>query len=338
MNRAEILSKINELKNSSDSLNESNLAVSKLLNNLYISVSSDGSLGIFLENIFDDPELPKLKNIKFNKKANWKVKSLDSEYVLKQCVRVDISNVSEPEITASIIELMFENTNGSYALTDLLIALEKFKILLKSSKSSLNDNELKGIWGELWFMKEIIFRCINREELERCLDSWKGSDTAKRDFRMPNKGLVFEIKTTEKKSRVHTISSADQLTKRENEEGAYLVSIGVKREEGGASHSISSLSKLIEEKLEDSLLVDKFFNLLRERKWIKDTGNDISLVLSVGIPMHFFPFDIVPTILPLPEHITDATWVVNLNNDDAVSRMERDRIFELAIKHNMNEN
>ena len=59
-----------------------------------------------------------------------------------------------------------------------------------------------------------------RDDLERCLDSWKGSDTAKRDFRMPNKGLVFEIKTTEKKSRVHTISSADQLTKRENEEEA----------------------------------------------------------------------------------------------------------------------
>ena len=97
-------------------------------------------------------------------------------------------------IVASIIELMIEESKEPYSYSDLLLAIEKFRNLFKAPNSRLTDEELKGLWGELWFLKEVIFRCRSREEMEQCLNSWKGSELAKRDFRFPDSKIIFEIK------------------------------------------------------------------------------------------------------------------------------------------------
>jgi hypothetical protein len=309
------------------------IRVEPLLGNLYISVSSDASLGIFLKDVFDDPDCPNLENIKIHPRMNWK--GFDSEgdpILLENCVRIDISSKSDPKAVASIVELMIEEFSDPFSLTDMITAIERFRSLLRGARTPLTENELKGLWGEMWFMKELIFRTTDREQDEMCLNSWKGSDKAKRDFRMPGTKVIFEIKTTEKAARVHEISSADQLTMRKGENAAYLVSIGVKREEGGAAHSISSLVGAISERLDDELLEKKLMNLLGERKWTKDGGQDISLILSHGIPLRMFPFDSVPTILPLPEGVPDAKWMVQLDENDAIPREEQDSIFDSGIR------
>lgn len=328
-NREAILESISKLSSPDES---DKIEVEPLLGNLFLSVSSDGSLGIFLKDVYDDPDYPNLENIKIHPKMSWKGFSSDGNPItLDNCIRIDISSRSDPKPVASIVELMIEEFSEPFSLADMVTAIERFRSLLKAARTPLSDNELKGLWGEMWFMKELVFRCVDREQCERCLNSWKGSDKAKRDFRMPGTKVIFEIKTTEKGARVHEISSADQLTTKKGEKAAYLVSIGVKREEAGAAKTISSLVDAICKRLDDELLEKKMMNLLRERKWTPEGGQDISLILSTGIPLRMFPFSVVPTILPLPEGVPDAKWVVQLDDSKAISRAEQDSIYDSGI-------
>ena len=328
-NREEILESISNL---SPPVDPGKICVEKLLGNLYLSVSSDESLGIFLTDVYDNPDCPNLENIKIHAKNNWKGFDTKGDQVsLQNCIRIDISNKSDPKAVASIVELMIDEFSEPFSLTDMVTAIERFRSLLKAARTPLSDNELKGLWGEMWFMKELVFRCVDRDQCERCLNSWKGSDKAKRDFRLPGTKVIFEIKTTEKGARVHEISSADQLTIKKGEKAAYLVSIGVKREEAGAAKTISSLVDAICKRLDDELLEKKMMNLLRERKWTPEGGQDISLILSTGIPLRMFPFGVVPTILPLPEGVPDAKWAVQLDDSKAISRTEQDSIYDSGI-------
>jgi len=309
------------------------LSCKKIDVNLYITRSEDGALGIFLDGVPDDAAWPRLQNMDFYPKQRYSISTLPEgeERFLSDCVRVEVSGKADDRAVASIIEMMIEDAVAPYSSSDLLAAIERYRTLLKGSRPRLTDEELKGLWGELLFLREMVFRCKSQEQCERCLDSWKASSGAKRDFRMPNTGLVFEVKTTEKNSRTHEISSADQLTVKEGETAGYLVSIGVKREEGGMAMTISSLCETICQRLEDDALENKLRNLLNERKWTEEGGQDISLILSVGIPLKLFGFDVVPSLLPLPEGVPNASWVVQMEEDKAVSRDLRELIYDEAL-------
>jgi len=313
---------------------EETLSCRKVEANLYITRSSEGALGVFLDGVEDNPPWPRLQNIEFYPKQRYSITTLPNgeKRTLNDCVRVEIDEKADPRAVASIIEMMIEDAVAPYSSSDLLAAIEEYRTLLKGLRPRLTDEELKGLWGELLFLREMVFRCRSQEECERCLDSWKSSSGAKRDFRMPDTGLVFEVKTTEKNSRTHEISSADQLTVKEGEIAGYLVSIGVKREEGGVAMTISSLCETICRRLDDISLENKLRNLLNERKWTEEGGQDISLILSVGIPLKFFSFENVPSLLPLPEGVPNASWVVQLEDGKSISRSQQEVLYEEALR------
>lgn len=299
---------------------------------MYVSKSNDGCLGIFLDDVYDNPEPPNLENFRFFKKGYYTLSLLPDreERTLYNCVRVEINNNSDPKIICSIIELMIDESNEPFSYSDLLSAIDKFRDLFKGTRLKLTDNELKGLWGELWLLKEFIFRSTSRDEMEHCLDSWKGSNVSKRDFRFQHSKVVFEVKTTEKKSREHQISSADQVNLMRGESQGFLVSIGVRREEGPASYTIKSLYEIICDRMADRLLQKKLIELLHERKWSPHQHQDISLIVTTGIPMRLFPFESVPTILPLKAGITEASWVVQLQPQDELNKSEQDRALDVS--------
>ena len=109
------------------------ICVEKLLGNLYLSVSSDGSLGIFLTDVYDNPDCPNLENIKIHGKNNWKGFDTKGDQVsLQNCIRIDISNKSDPKAVASIVELMTDEFSEPFSLTDMVTAIERFRSLLKA--------------------------------------------------------------------------------------------------------------------------------------------------------------------------------------------------------------
>ena len=325
--RDSIVNLIDQLKGTSDVLSCKNIE-----SNLYITRSGNGALGIFLDGVSDNPDWPNLQKMMFYPKQRYSISTLPSgeKRMLTDCIRVEVDSVIDLRAVASIIEMMMEDSVHPYNGSDLQSAIERYRDLLKSSRPKLTEEELKGLWGELLFLRELIFRCKSRDSEEQCLDSWKSSANAKRDFRMPKSGIVFEIKTTEKDSRTHEISSADQLTTKAEEKAGYLVSIGVKREEGGVAMTISSIYQSIQSRL-DSELSSKLTNLLLERGWSDDGSQDISLIRSVGIPLRLFDFESVPSLLPLPDGVPNASWIVQLNDENAISRKDQELVIETSI-------
>lgn len=304
----------------------------KLFSNLYVSINKEGDLGIFLDNVDGNPEAPNLENIDFFPRMNYSMKLENGKKsVLSNCVRVEINGDTDPRTIASIIELMIDSNADPYSFDDLMGAINKYRKLLKGSRNKLSDEELKGLWGELWFLKEMIYRCSARDQIEHCLNAWKSSKNAKRDFRFPVSKIIFEIKTTEKKTRSHEISSKNQLMIQNEEKAAYIVSVGVIREDSGVSHTIDSLTKIITNKIDDKELEKKLYNLLKERGWEPENKQDISLLPSIENPMALFLFEDVPTILPLPNGVSDAKWEVELNPEKEILGRKQNEIFKMAL-------
>jgi len=304
----------------------------KLLSNLYVSINKEGDLGIFLDNVERNPEAPNLENINFFPRKNYSMKLENgSKNILSNCVRIEINGDTDPRTIASIIELMIESNTDPYSFEDLMEAINKYRKLLKGTRNKLSDEELKGLWGELWFLKEMIYRCNSRDEIEHCLNAWKSSKNAKRDFRFPISKIIFEIKTTEKKTRSHEISSKNQLMIQTEEKAAYLVSVGVIREDSGVSHTIDSLTRIITNKINEKGLEKKLFNLLKERGWEPENKQDIALLPSIENPMALFLFEDVPTILPLPNGVSDAKWEVELNPEKEILGRKQNEIFKKAL-------
>ena len=96
--------------------------------------------------------------------------------------------------------------------------------------------------------------------------------------------------------------------------------------------TISSLCETICRRLDDISMENKLRNLLNERKWTEEGGQDISLILSVGIPQRFFSFENVPSLSPLPEGVPNASWVVQLEDGKSISRSQQEVLYEEALR------
>ena len=153
----------------------------------------------------------------------------------------------------------------------------------------------------------------------------------RKGFSIPDFKNYFEIKTTEKKTRSHEISSKNQLMIQTEEKAAYLVSVGVIREDSGVSHTIDSLTRIITNKINEKGLEKKLFNLLKERGWEPENKQDIALLPSIENPMALFLFEDVPTILPLPNGVSDAKWEVELNPEKEILGRKQNEIFKKAL-------
>ena len=80
------------------------------------------------------------------------------------------------------------------------------KMLSKNPTGLLSNSEIKGLIGELFFLKEIL---INKYGEEIAINSWIGPEMADQDFVCPNEW--YEIKATVSGAEQIKISSIEQL-------------------------------------------------------------------------------------------------------------------------------
>ncbi len=85
------------------------------------------------------------------------------------------------------------------------IVIERWRELLaKSHPRRLSEEKLKGIFGELWYLRELTDVDLN------AIDYWVGPQGDPHDF--SNGKLDIEVKTTTKKVRTFWINGINQLT------------------------------------------------------------------------------------------------------------------------------
>lgn len=112
---------------------------------------------------------------------------------------------------------------------ELIRAVGWLLILLGTDASSMSPERQKGLVGECMFLRMLLLRA---QELGvpcmTALGAWTGYDNAKRDFYA--RGVAVEAKTTASASRLHQISSMDQLAPQEPGEAVYLFSVGIRQD------------------------------------------------------------------------------------------------------------
>ena len=127
--------------------------------------------------------------------------------------------------------------------------------VLLAKQPGLSLAEATGLWGELWFLNELV-----GHHGVRMLESWLGPHKENHDFRLGVREI--EVKTTLLVERVHTIHGLGQLAPSLGRE-IHLLSIhAAVAGSGGKGDSLSSLSASLAAKCAKggslSLLEDKF--------------------------------------------------------------------------------
>jgi len=118
---------------------------------------------------------------------------------------------------------------------------------------SLSDTQAQGLFGELYFMQNILSEPINE-----IITFWDGPDGSLNDFNWTNLGIHIEVKTSSRQAHplVHKISSLNQLNVREGH-SLFLFSMSARIDAGGQF----SLNTLIDEIMAELMDIGDYDNL-----------------------------------------------------------------------------
>lgn len=161
-----------------------------------------------------------------------------------------------------ILTLSKEIDDEKVLLTVMHNRLQRWqKMFRKIGKKLLTEQEQQGLMGELFFLKEYLFKYYCPSV---ALSFWRGPLGDKQDFGIGNTNVEVKTKLGTTSSEIH-ISSIEQLDFQTK--SAYLfVSTLNKSEEN--SYSLTSLIYSIKELIEDYESIELFESLLLEMSYI----------------------------------------------------------------------
>ena len=144
---------------------------------------------------------------------------------------------------ADLVQLQGIDPSGALAAS--LSAMRR----LVAANTPISREEEIGLWGELWFVKQV----IDSDGVE-AISAWLTPAESRHDFHLPRSDV--EVKTTLRSSRVHHIHGFDQLTPADGRP-LDLLSVQIEETTGEDGISIRDHVQHLEEHLSgrDDLLV-----------------------------------------------------------------------------------
>ena len=300
--------------------------------NLFVYRDINGGLGILLSNVGDSPEIPDFRNIQFRVEDTVMIHRSDG--TKSQLDDVFAASFSEQRFDFPVIlilEHMLYSVGGEhYSSGHLINSILLFKELLAGPSKQLSMEEKIGIWGELWFIRRAFRTAENENQRESVIQAWENSLRSVSDFNFSDSSTVIEVKTTVRDSRVHMISSAEQLSDSESPTGVeqYVASMACRLDETPAGWTIRRLIDSIIAQIETERVRLFLTKILETRGW-NDNCTDICLVIRPGVPFALFKKEKIPTVLPLAEGVIQAQWQVIL--DEHNKEADPDLIISRAI-------
>jgi len=151
--------------------------------------------------IIDEQKLPKLSGIEF----------IDFKEESKQYLILILINNNDWEIFLSLCENILYHTSfisdekQNYNI--LVLRLNRWAEILKINKERVSEDFIKGLIGELYFLKNYLFEKYN---IRNALSFWTGPDGSPQDFCVCD--TAYEVKTQIGTTKPYIkISSIDQL-------------------------------------------------------------------------------------------------------------------------------
>ncbi|MDM5337366.1 PD-(D/E)XK motif protein [Fictibacillus enclensis] len=129
-----------------------------------------------------------------------------------------------------VVDLAHKNTN--FSPEDFSNYIYEWQDLLSNEKT-LNNNELIGLWGELYFI-------ISTPYPERTINYWRGPESKVFDF--SKKGIDIEVKTS-LKGHQHVFNE-DQLISSNHKSKRYVHSLYVQEDFSGGNTTTQLIDKI----------------------------------------------------------------------------------------------
>jgi Putative PD-(D/E)XK family member, (DUF4420) len=187
----------------------------------------------------------------------------------------------------------------------MLLRLGRWRRLLEPGGSGLSDSELRGLFGELWFLRTVAMPVFGKTE---AVDAWNGPFGAPQDFQLGS-GLV-EIKTILLGNHKITISSADQL-----DSGSTPLQLAVIAMHPSREISLPELISNIRGDLEDTPHAAAEFDLRLAEAGYIDCPEYHNVRLSVDEIRYYPVADSFPriTTVQVPAGISKLTYDLDLH-------------------------
>lgn len=149
-------------------------------------------------------------------------------------------------------------------LENILIRWNMWKMTFKNiNKFELNENEIKGLIGELIFLDKIMIPLYG---IERSIKCWQGPLKYHKDFEIEENW--YEIKTVSDNSLTVKINSVQQLDDKENKNGELaIIILKETNKENNDYITISKIIDLIDKKIIDLDIKKEFWEKLNYAKY-----------------------------------------------------------------------
>lgn len=140
-----------------------------------------------------------------------------------------------------LVEVANESSEEQEAVVALLTRFEEFRELMQGDKKPLSEEEIRGLFAELWVLHWLITE--KNIDATQALVSWHGPYGGNKDFVIGNSAL--EVKSLRPNATSIKISSHNQLDS--NDLNLYLTTVTLDRVFGESSEKTFSIRELVDQ-------------------------------------------------------------------------------------------
>lgn len=257
--------------------------------------------------------------------------AIDLQYVryrTEDNVKIDFISVkcTEPDLESAFLDMVenicYRIRAGKSAVVSIDEALREFKLLLMGAPEKVDDEAIKGLFGELFVLNQLT---VQNVELVKY---WTGPESHRRDFVLPESNI--EVKTSGRsQQQVVSISSLEQL-KTDPDRPLYLWYVEVEDDPGRGL----TVTDLVEEIMKLGADEQQLFGQLEKLGYTNAAkGEWDRLAYIVYMHQPYIVDDAFPRLVPesfvsgIPEGVSHITYRVNLDHA-ASNKVEQSVIVE----------
>lgn len=195
--------------------------------------------------------------------------------------------------------------DAEYAVNTVLHRLDKWQHFLKNRRRIVDKRQLRGLAGELLFLKNYLLKKYTAEE---ALSFWKAPFQSVHDFEFSS--FSVEVKTKSSVNSIH-ISSYEQLFSELDYLLLYVATLNDSTPKTSKAFNIYTLINDIKTLISDTVLEERFENLLIQYGFMGLEEYRDYWFLFVSDEFYEVA-EGFPRITELPEGVENLTYRVNL--------------------------
>lgn len=212
-----------------------------------------------------------------------------------------------------------------YAVTTVLYRLDKWQHFLKNRRKIIDKRQIKGLAGELLFLKN---RLLENHNAEDALSFWKAPLQSVHDFEFDN--FSVEVKTKSSVNSIH-ISSYEQLFSELDHLLLYVATLNDSSSKTPKAFNIYTLINDIKNAISDTALEERFESLLMQYGFMELEEYRDYWFLFVSDEFYEVK-EGFPRIINLPEGVENLTYRVNLEKCKAF-KADREILKQAGIQN-----